>query len=428
MPEMLRQFHTLSEPVTSPSGVWALRYDAGGRAVIADQNGVVTWAAGAAGVLRLELSGVFAVHADDEVVWRGDLPVSRYTAMRVSDSGDAVLYDDGLPVYSVLHGPIESASLGNRAPVAEIRGSRFIQSDNGKRTVHRTADGTSLVCTTILDPGAVSSIVVQPEEVRTLEQPDTWLTWRFLDDGEYGSWCLVLVGPNDDVRWVFGKGHVGEQGTPSAVAPAEPEYDSEWLDRGLEVGDAYCVTVIHDVDPDEALRRFGALDEETSTATWAQLQRRANYEDVDSDFMIVAAFPLGSHTLLIEDNGYEAADRPDLSRGTFAVSSYCSINNDHRFLVSRDGEVLASFTDFLASEAKGAAPAVLATALAEMGIDDIEAFDDDNDNYLDDLELLCRVAGVRPRVDDVTGRGRVAILRRVDVHRRVYGSREPMTD
>jgi hypothetical protein len=100
-------------------------------------------------------------------------------------------------------------------------------------------------------------------------------------------------------------------------------------------------------------------------------------------------------------------------------SRHCSINNDHRFLVSRDGEVLASFTDFLASEAKGADPAVLATALAEMGIDDIEAFDDDNENYLDDLELLCRVAGVRPGVDDVTGRGRVAILRRLDVHRRV---------
>ncbi|MER7475841.1 DUF6461 domain-containing protein [Micromonospora sp. NPDC000018] len=397
MPRMLRQFHTLSSPVTSPSGVWALRYDAGGRAVIADENGIVTWAAGAAGVLRLGLSGVFAVHADDEVVWRGDLPVSRYTELRVSDSGDAVLYDDGLPVYSVLHGPIKSVTLGDRAPVAEIRGSRFIQSDKGKRTVHRTADGTGLVCRTILDSGVVSSIVVQPEEVRTLEQPNTWLTWRFLDDGEYGSWCLVLVGPSDDVRWMLGKGHVGEQVIPSVVASAEPDYVPEWLDRGLEAGDAYCVTVIHNVDPDEALRRFGALDEEVSSATWAQLQRRANYEDVGSDFMIVAAFPLGPHTLLVEDSGYEAADRPDLSRGTFAVSSYCSVNGDHRFLVSRDGDVMASFTGFLASEAKGADPAVLTMALAEMGIDDIEAFDADSDNYLDDLELLCRVAGVRPK-------------------------------
>ncbi|MER7470768.1 DUF6461 domain-containing protein [Micromonospora sp. NPDC000018] len=416
MPEALPQFHTLDEPVMSQSGRWELRYDADGRAVIADQDSTVTWSAGAAGVLRLEPSGVFAVYSRDEVVWRGDVQVVKYTALRVSDDGDAMLYDDGFPVHSVLHGPIEPVSLGDRAPLADIRHNRFIRSANGKRTVHRTADGTGLVYRTRLGPGLSSIVVVQPAEVRRAEQPDTWLTWRFLDDGVHGAWRLVLIGPDDAVHWVFGR----ERGVARGAGSDDDGDAPEWLATGLKAHSAYCITVIHDVDPDEALRRFGALDTEISTATWTQLRRRADFEDLDSEGLIVAAFALGPHTLLVEDGGHEAVDRPDLSRGTFAVSSFSSADDDHRFLVSEDGEVLASFTYGLASLAEGADPTVLTEPLAEMGIDDIDEFDDDDDSFLDDVELLCRVAGVSPEIGDVTAPARGAILRRPDVRRRRF--------
>lgn len=415
MPAVLRQFETLDQPVTSPSGVWALWYDANRRAVLTDRFGAVTWSAGAAGTLRLEMDTVFAVYDNDEVVWRAaDLRVPSYTALGVTDSGDVVFYDDGLPVHSLLHGPIEPVVLGDRAPVAEIRDNRLIRSASGRRTIHRTADGTGLVCRATFGGGAVGTVVVQPDEVRTLEQPGTWLTWRFLDTPAPGHWHVVLVGPDDEIRWMLGKGHVGEQDEHQS-ADAEEEFDSdspEWLAKGLRADSAYCVTVIHDVDPDEALRRFGARDEEISTGTWDRLQRQAYYEEIDVDFQAVAAFALGPHTLLVEDNGFEAVNRPELSRGTFAVSSYSSINADHRFLVSRDGEVLASFDDFYASKAEGADPGVLTPALAAMGIDDIEEFDADDENFLDDIELLCQLSGVRPSLEDVTGPARVAILRR----------------
>lgn len=257
--------------------------------------------------------------------------------------------------------------------------------------------------------GYGSIVVVQPDEVRTLEQPDTWLTWRFLNIPAPGHWRLVLVGPDDELRWMLGEGW--DQSTGEEDEPLDAD-SSDWLAKGLQADSAYCVTVIHDVDPDEALRRFGARDEEIWTGTWQQLRRRVNYEDSDDDIRVVAAFALGPHTLLVEDNGYEAVYRTDLSRGTFAVSSYGSINAAHLFVASRDGEVLASFVDNYAGSAGGADPGLLTPALAEMGIDDIKTFDADDENFLNDVELLCRVSGVNPRIGDVTGPARAAILRR----------------
>jgi hypothetical protein len=420
MPQLLRQFETLDEPVTSPSGAWALRYDADGSAAIRHHNGTTTWTAGVAGALRLELEGVFAVYEGDQVVWRGDLPKLRYSSLRITDDGDGIIYDGGLPVFSLLGGPIEPVSLGNKAPAAEIHGNRFLESENGKRTVNRTADGDALVCKTKLGLGAASVNVVQPAEARTLDQPDTWLTWRFLDADGDGHWALVLVGPDDELIWVHRKGNVTESGSEPVTAPAaaaedngeveEGDWPQPWMDTGLLGMDGgYCITVIHDVSPDEALRRFGAEDDQVSTSTWAELLRRASYEEA-YDHQVVAAFSLGSHTLLVENNGAEGTHRPDLSHGTFAVSSSCSINADQTFLVSRDGEILARFDEGCPSDAEGADPDVLTEPLSEMGIDDPEAFDKDDDNFLEDLELLCRVANVRPTVADVTGPAHVAIL------------------
>lgn len=422
MPQLLRLFETLAEPVTSKSGAWALRYDSDGRATISDRNGKTTWTAGAAGTLRLEMDGVFVVYEGDRIVWRGDVPKLGYSSFGITDDGDGVIYDDGLPRYSLRHGLIEPVSLGDRAPATEIRDNRFLESDNGKRTVNRTPDGEALVHTTKYGLGASGTVVVQPADTRTLEQPGTWLTWRFLETDGHGQWRLVLVGADDEVLWLFDGGQlVRYEPEPPAVPPAaatdttdDENGDSSdaWFETGLGGMDAgYCVTVIHDVDPDEALRRFGAEDAQISTSTWAELLGRASREE-SFEHHVVAAFGLGPHTLLVEDNGWEGAWRPDLSRGTFAVSSYCSINADQTFLVSQDGETLAEFEDGYASSAEGTNPGVLTEALAEMGIADIEEFDAGDDNFLEDLELLCRLAGIRPSVTDVTGPARVAILPR----------------
>ncbi|MGN2636398.1 DUF6461 domain-containing protein [Nocardia takedensis] len=194
------------------------------------------------------------------------------------------------------------------------------------------------------------------------------------------------------------------------------EHDTDftaWMEYGLGIDNlGYCATVIHDIDQDEALRRFGASDAQIYTATWADLLNRVDAENAIRGNHILAAFALGSHALLVEAFGYQGAQRPELSRGTFAVSTRCSINADSTFLVSRDGEVLATFEENCPGDAEGSGIEVLAEALSDMGIDDPRAFDEDEDSILEDLELLCRVAEVRPTMADVAGPARVALVPR----------------
>jgi hypothetical protein len=185
------------------------------------------------------------------------------------------------------------------------------------------------------------------------------------------------------------------------VRVEEPADDhTSWLE---ELNDqAYCVTVIHDVDPDTALLRLGAEPSHITTGTWADLQERADLEEAGLD-PVVAAFPLGPHTLLVEDNGYLGVRTVRLSTGTFAVSCYASVNGASAFLVYRDGEVVADHS-MEGGDEEATTPEVR-RALAEMGADDVL-----DTAYEQDVELLCRTAGIRPTLADVTGPARIAII------------------
>ncbi|MCM6778978.1 DUF6461 domain-containing protein [Nocardia sp. CDC159] len=442
----------LIKPVSSPSGEWVLRYDADGHAVIADRDGTVSWRAGAAGTLRVGHEGMFAVYQGNEVVWRADLPELGWSSFHVTNDGDGIISEVGRPSHSLLHGPVVPVSLGDRAPVAEIQGNRVLTSANGKFILLRCADGESL-----LHAGPNPNTVycfIEPGEALSLDQPDTWLTWHFpWSDREDAK--LVLVGPDDDVRWEYGRnttsgdestgsviftswgssywlsdadspagstvasdvGHVAPPTAEVSAAPGEDEQAGEhnnphpWMETGLRDSDGvYCLTVIHNLDPDEALRRLGADDNQIATATWAELVRRAREENIDYDSLVVAAFSLAPHTLLVADNGWWRVSCQDLSRGTFTVTSSRSIEAERNFLICQDGDTLADFADGQPSRAWGAEPWMTEEALAAMGIDDPEAFDEDDDSSLDDIELLCQLTGVRPTVADVTGPARVIIL------------------
>ncbi|QUQ65206.1 hypothetical protein JJ691_29280 [Kutzneria sp. CA-103260] len=181
----------------------------------------------------------------------------------------------------------------------------------------------------------------------------------------------------------------------------EPEGWDDWMSALMD-DTAYCATVIHDVEPAEALRRLLGEDVEIHEGSWNDLRTLADEQDLDWEDTAVAAFPIGRHTLLVEDNGWAARERPDLSAGTFAVTCYMSVNADTSFLVFRDGAVVADHT-WDNGSAEPTTPEVLA-ALDAMGADDvIEAA------YEHDLELLCRTAGVRVTVADVTGTCRYAV-------------------
>ena len=191
------------------------------------------------------------------------------------------------------------------------------------------------------------------------------------------------------------------------------DYWREWLTDGLGVrSGAYCLTAVRDLGPDDALRRLGAPESEIRSGTWKDLGVHANrtIEAVArargertyvtaARHHAMAAFALGAHTLLAEENSSLGVVRPNLSAGTLAVCTYCSVNGERTFVVSRDGEVLAVIEENDPSAIEGADPDVLRAPLSEMG-----AFE-----QLDDIELFCRVAGVRPLPSDVHGVARIAV-------------------
>lgn len=90
------------------------------------------------------------------------------------------------------------------------------------------------------------------------------------------------------------------------------------------------------------------------------------------------------------------------SEGTFTVSTYKSINADFMFTVCRDGEEVDDFGESGGGEVRSPEAR---RALEEMGADDVLEIAFDRD-----IELLCRIAGIRPTVADVSGPARITII------------------
>jgi hypothetical protein len=175
----------------------------------------------------------------------------------------------------------------------------------------------------------------------------------------------------------------------------KPESWDDWMSALMD-DTTYCATLIHDIEPADALRRLLGDDAKIHDGTWHDLQTLADELESDWEDAVVAAFRIGDHTLLVEDNGWQGRDRPDLSAGTFAVNCYRDINAHSSFQVFRDGAVAADHS----WDGGSAEPttAEVRAALAAMGSDDpIETA------FEADLELFCRTAGVLVTVADVTG-------------------------
>lgn len=177
--------------------------------------------------------------------------------------------------------------------------------------------------------------------------------------------------------------------------PITSESADDWISALMD-DTAYCATLIHDVEPADALRRLLGNDTKIHDGTWQHLQTLANELETDWEDTVVAAFGIGEHTLLVEDNGWEGRDRPDLSAGTFAVTCYRSVNADSSFKVFRDGVVVADHS----WDGGSAEPTTkeVRRAMSDMGSDDPR-----ETSFEHGLELSCRTAGVVVTVADVTG-------------------------
>jgi len=409
------------DPLRSPSGRYVLRYDAEGVAVVMDTaTGESTWRAGepgepAAGVLLLGAGCAVQVQIP-EGVWTSAIAAKGARELILTDAGDLELLDgEGALIFNARTGPVEPQALGDRAPAADITASRFLlyETDRKRRTVVRQQDGTLRIGEH--EDGGGGHYSLSDQLARWFDEQDgTVLTWRLLPDGrtqDSKSWTLCLTSRDDRVLW---REPMGNPTTvpprPTAHAHGGPELSADeqaaedftsWMDA-LNGGTEYCATVIHDISPDEALRRLGADPEQIMTGTFGDLLTQSEVEDVEFEDLAVAAFALGPHTLLVEDRGWAGVDSPQLSEGTFAVSSCKSFNAASYFAVYRDGKQVADHSED--REKEPSTPEVRA-ALDAMGADDAS-----HTAFRRGLELLCRTAGVRPTVADVTGVARWVII------------------
>jgi uncharacterized protein DUF6461 len=337
-------------------------------------------------------------------VWRSGTAGSGAQWLVVDDEGGVALLDDaGTAVWEVRTGPHDPAPAGTPA-----RGSALRRGETLQRQSLTSDDGG-----TVLAHRDDCRIVLHGEDGRRLWDAyhggdgrahltldgDGMLRVRTADGGVVQE----LGGPGDELVVEPGRAVLRREDGTVAWQAGEAAADEAAGDHGAWLrhlnDEAYCVTVIHDIAPDEALRRLGADPSQVTTGTWIDLQERADLEDAEPN-MAVAAFALGPHTLLVEDNGYRGVDAPELSEGTFAVSCSMSVNAHTGFMVHRDGETV----DDLESGDEVTDPELL-RALAEMGSDDPQ-----DTAFEHDIELLCRTAGVRPTLADVTGQARLAIL------------------
>lgn len=381
------------QSLTSPSGAHTLVHQSDGNLVLyctASDDAVWathTWWSGD-GWVDFADGDLVLRNACGADIWRAGTTSAR--RLTVADDGTLTLSDaDGATVWTFT---------GHECPAPATNPGRGSVLRLGQ-TLHRQS---------LTSPDGSTVLAHGDRQLVLFDDDGTWLWNEYIpgdgpstltldDDGMLrvrtsDDVVLDIAGPGDEL--VVGSGFVELRAAGTALwrngAVAPLDDFTAWLAALVDL-DAYCVTVIHDIEPDEALRRLGLADVEPGT--WQELLDRVAEADLGGT--ATAAFRLGPHALVVEDMGWLGVEAPRVSAGTFAVSCLANVNGLAYFRVFRDGEVVADHGE--SGDAEPTVPEVT-RALGEMGIDD--PFQTPLRRY---PELLCRTAGVRPTIADVTG-------------------------
>jgi hypothetical protein len=199
------------------------------------------------------------------------------------------------------------------------------------------------------------------------------------------------------------------------TTPVSQAYADDWLgEEGLNLDPGFCITLIHGLEPREALHRLGVSDKIIQKATWAELGDQIRANDPADEYIPAAAFTLGEYAIVVEENGYRGSlpewSEP-LSKGTEAVNVYLSPSQGNQVLtILRDGQQQAyldgdNLEDLEAiDEALWARLSELVRAASVQTAGDNEDVAEDDD-YLqvDLLQVACEYLGLRPTVQDISG-------------------------
>ncbi|MFF7563535.1 DUF6461 domain-containing protein [Streptomyces pseudovenezuelae] len=178
--------------------------------------------------------------------------------------------------------------------------------------------------------------------------------------------------------------------------------DYGWLkERHQLLLDAYCLTLVRDLTPEELLRALGAEGRRRIVGVNALSGPSSEASGLGR---FVGAAPVDGWALMVEFNGYlgvtDELMRP-LSRGRRVVSHFLNVNAVDRFRWYEDGDLRLGFQPLFADERYGSRPDELLAEMRESGFDLTERDEDgDYDDYYESLTgasfaLAHRLTGIR---------------------------------
>lgn len=179
--------------------------------------------------------------------------------------------------------------------------------------------------------------------------------------------------------------------------------DYAWLQEQYEpLMEAYCVTLVEGLGPEELLRALRAEPRTPVAVTGVGgLAEPAHDLFQDGDALFVGVAPVDGWSLMVEYNGYlGVTDKAMLpvSRGRSVVSHFLNVNAVDRFTWYQDGTVRLHFEPLFAYHRDGSHPDALLTEMREAGFDLSDDQDEDPD-YEGHTEaafaLAHRITGIR---------------------------------
>ncbi|MFI7414499.1 DUF6461 domain-containing protein [Streptomyces sp. NPDC049627] len=176
--------------------------------------------------------------------------------------------------------------------------------------------------------------------------------------------------------------------------------DYAWLEERYEnLMQAYCITLVRGLTPEELLRELKA--EPGPRITGVDGLCEPSYA-VDAAYrLFVGAARVGDWSLMVEFNGYLGVTNEamiPLSRGRTVVSHFLNVNAVDHFCWYEDGELRLHFEPLFAHYRDGTRPDELLTDMRESGFDLIEHDEDDERDYQDltgaSFALAHRITGI----------------------------------
>jgi hypothetical protein len=177
--------------------------------------------------------------------------------------------------------------------------------------------------------------------------------------------------------------------------------DYAWLDKRYQnLMEAYCLTLVHGLTPEELLRELGAGIEMRATGVEALCEPSYDsWEEYDGDRMFVGVTAVGDWSLMVEYNGYlgirDKAMLP-VSRGRRVVSHFRNVNAVDHFYWFEDGDTRLHFEPLFPYARDGSHPDELLAEMRESGFDLSDADDRDHTDHTEAAFALAhRITGIR---------------------------------